>query len=200
MKKIFSIVLTATIIMLLAAILLPASPILAKEATELKLVDVRFSFSNGLVLTFAANGKISSYNLPSTVLINGEMVHVDCVVKNDERTVVCHTTKDLGFEQGDSGYVTVFGQTMNFSAPKVLKNKPATENSTETCPAGTYPLYHILFIFIHNPDTLFSTYVLIDGSPFSSLDSFIEFFKQLNADANDPIEIQSIENAGCEAR
>jgi hypothetical protein len=199
MKKTLSIILAACLVLVLAVTLFPATTAFAKEATELVLVDVRFSFANGLVLTFAANGKIDGYNLPSSVLINGKMVKMDCVVKNDQRTVVCHTTKDLGFAAGDSGSVTVFGQTMTFSAPKVLQNEPESEQSVVgICPEGMFANYLVTFHYPGgSPGEAINNFHITPGQ---DLDTLIQnYFAAIKTKSGKDVILDSVTFTGCYA-
>jgi hypothetical protein len=173
MKKTLSIILAASLVILLAATLLPATPVFAREATHFELVGTQYSFANGLVLIFATDGNVKGANTTVEVTINGKQVSLDCVVKNEEHQVVCHTAKDLGLSGGEEGTVNAFGQTFHFAAPKILVNEPS-ESTTSTingiCPSGEL-MHYVLKITFSTGSSL-----KLDGyfSDMSAVDAWVQ--------------------------
>jgi hypothetical protein len=190
-KKRYILLIVFLMTALLAAVI-PVTKAVAGEATSFSLINVHYSFANGFVFIFSTDGRVAGHNLSSTVNINGNAVELDCVVKNDERLVVCHTTKDLGTKPGDTGVVTINGRTFYFSAPKVT-HEPVTA-VIATCPTGQMAIYHLNATCSHGINV---------GYDFSvpsgvSMNDFLQQILDLWAFFGDPLTVNSVTFVRCQ--
>lgn len=194
-KKKLSVLLIVALSVALLIMAFPFSRVMAKEVTNITLVDVRFSFANGFVFIFSTNGRIGNANLPASVSINGDTFPLNCVVKNDENLIVCHTIKDMDTQPGDTGFITILGRTFIFAAPKVLHVPPAKTSSSPSslCPAGQSVIYHVDAICSHGMDVSFDVTI----SPSEDLATVLQEGQDQMVLWGDPFTINDVSFVGC---
>lgn len=186
-----AVLLAILLVAVLETLAIPFSGTVARQATSFDLVDVRYSFSNGFVFTFSTNGKVGKRNLPGSVSINGRTAHLDCVVDNSARRVLCHTTRDLGTETGDPGFVSVNGQSFAFFTPKVTQ-EPASIDPAAAC-VGQSAIYLLDATCSHGIDITDT----ITVPPGDSLSDAVQVVLDIWASFGDPLTVNSITFVMC---